>query len=310
MTRGRIAWARKFIGPACAEPAIRRAVSVTEGNQGSLQARSQTGGDPTLLIEAIDPSGAPGRFTPPAGGCAVGTTSSRNRRPTAAHRAPMWGFSTELMGFGQDATGVNAPVNNRGTGEHPRRPRGLPDRRGGPRSPVREALRIPGTGNDELFRDVSVNFRSGRLSEVLGADRRPGRRTRPGCRDRRQGSLARRRTGRGADLLDTYGRAAPGGPGHGEQPGQRGGHPLWGYCYPHGAVTGGDAGRPVIPEGAPRAYARTGCGVAVGRRAGADPQGTLLGVMSEVLRARVRAVGGLPESPAGPAPCPAAVAPE
>ncbi|MFE3993409.1 FAD-dependent oxidoreductase [Streptomyces goshikiensis] len=153
---------------AGAEPAIRRAASVLEGNQGILQAQSLTGGEHTWLIKSIDPSGAIARFSP-TGWCLC---SQNNIEPELATQSRAQGadvrFSTELMSFDQDATGVTALVKNRETGEHLTVRADYVIAADGPRSPVREALGIPQTGNGELFHNVSVTFRSERLVKELG----------------------------------------------------------------------------------------------------------------------------------------------
>jgi putative polyketide hydroxylase len=80
-------------------------------------------------------------------------------------------FSTELLSFDQDATGVDAVVKNRGTGEHSTVRADYLIAADGPRSPVREQLGIGMSGPGDLFHNVSVTFRSRRLADVLG-DRR------------------------------------------------------------------------------------------------------------------------------------------
>ncbi|MFJ6795134.1 FAD-dependent oxidoreductase [Streptomyces sp. NPDC091268] len=153
---------------AGAEDAIRRAASLLENNMGILQTESLTGGDHTWLVKAIDPAGALSRFSP-TGWCVC---SQNNIEPILAEQSRAQGadvrFSTELMSFDQDATGVNALVKDRQTGEHTTVRADFLIAADGPRSPVREQLRIPQTGNGELFHNVSVTFRSERLIEALG----------------------------------------------------------------------------------------------------------------------------------------------
>ncbi|WP_405828152.1 MULTISPECIES: FAD-dependent oxidoreductase [unclassified Streptomyces] len=167
--RGINARTMELFRTAGAERAIRQAASVLEGIQGILQARSLTDrSDHNWLIKSIDPSGAIARFSP-TGWCLC---SQNNIEPVLAAQSRAQGadvrFSTELMSFDQDATGVNAVVKDRLTGEHSTVRADFLIAADGPRSPVREQLRIPQTGNGELFHNVSVTFRSERLVEVLG----------------------------------------------------------------------------------------------------------------------------------------------
>ncbi len=166
--RGINARTMELFRTAGAERAIRRAASALEGIQGILQARSLTGGDHNWLIKSVDPSGALRKFSP-TGWCLC---SQNNIEPVLAAQSRAQGadirFSTELMSFDQDETGVTALVKNRKTGEHTTVRADFVIAADGPRSPVREQLAIPQTGNGELFHNVSVTFRSERLIEVLG----------------------------------------------------------------------------------------------------------------------------------------------
>ncbi|MCX5609766.1 MULTISPECIES: FAD-dependent monooxygenase [unclassified Streptomyces] len=166
--RGINARTMELFRTAGAERAIRHAASALEGVQGILQARSLTDGDHTWLIKSVDPSGALRKFSP-TGWCLC---SQNNIEPVLAAQSRAQGaeirFSTELMSFDQDATGVTALVKNRTTGEHTTVRADFLIAADGPRSPVREQLGIPQTGNGELFHNVSVTFRSERLIEVLG----------------------------------------------------------------------------------------------------------------------------------------------
>ncbi|MFF4012046.1 FAD-dependent oxidoreductase [Streptomyces sp. NPDC001717] len=167
--RGINARTMELFRTAGAEHAIRRAASVLEGNQGILQATSLIDSEQhNWLIKEIDPSGQLSRFSP-TGWCLC---SQNNIEPVlAAQSGAMCGdirFSTELMNFDQDATGVTAVVKDRETGEHTTVRADFLIAADGPRSPVREQLRIPQTGGGELFHNVSVTFRSRRLPEVLG----------------------------------------------------------------------------------------------------------------------------------------------
>ncbi|MFD6891234.1 FAD-dependent oxidoreductase [Streptomyces sp. NPDC059957] len=153
---------------AGAEGAIRQAASALENNMGILQTESLLGGDHKWLVKAIDPAGALSKFSP-TGWCVC---SQNNIEPILAAQSRAQGadvrFSTELMSFDQDETGVNALVKDRETGEHITVRADFLIAADGPRSPVREQLRIPQTGSGELFHNVSVTFRSRRLVEVLG----------------------------------------------------------------------------------------------------------------------------------------------
>ncbi|MFJ4776817.1 FAD-dependent oxidoreductase [Streptomyces sp. NPDC088762] len=166
--RGINARTMELFRTAGAEHAIRGAASVLEGNQGILQAESLTGGRHNWLIKSIDPSGALRRFSP-TGWCLC---SQNNIEPVLAAQSGAQGadvrFSTELMSFDQDAAGVSAVVKDRETGVHTTVRADFLIAADGPRSPVREQLGIPQTGNGELFHNVSVTFRSRRLPEVLG----------------------------------------------------------------------------------------------------------------------------------------------
>ncbi|MGW5399507.1 FAD-dependent oxidoreductase [Streptomyces sp. NPDC003952] len=150
------------------EGAIRQAASALENNNGILQTQSLLGGDHNWLVKAIDPAGALSKFSPSAW-CVC---SQNNIEPILAAQSRAQGadvrFSTELMSFDQDETGVNALVKDRETGEHITVRADFLIAADGPRSPVREQLRIPQTGAGELFHNVSVTFRSRQLVEVLG----------------------------------------------------------------------------------------------------------------------------------------------
>ncbi|MGW0364491.1 FAD-dependent oxidoreductase [Streptomyces sp. NPDC002990] len=166
--RGINARTMELFRTAGAEPAIRKEASALEANQGILQTESLIGGEHNWLVKAVDPSGAIARLSP-TGWCLC---SQNNIEPVLAAQSGAQGadvrFSTELMSFDQDATGVSALVKNRDTGEHLTVRADFLIAADGPRSPVREALRIPQTGNGELFHNVSITFRSERLAEALG----------------------------------------------------------------------------------------------------------------------------------------------
>jgi putative polyketide hydroxylase len=156
---------------AGAEQAIKDAASVLAGNHGILQAGSLTGDDQEWLFKEIDPGGGLARFSP-SGWCLC---SQNDLEPVLVECARAQGgdlrFSTELMSFEQDGTGVTAVTKNRTTGEHSTVRAQYLVAADGPRSPIREGLGIGRTGAGDLFHNVSVTFRSRRLADVLG-DRR------------------------------------------------------------------------------------------------------------------------------------------
>ncbi|MEV8532479.1 FAD-dependent monooxygenase [Streptomyces sp. NPDC051211] len=153
---------------AGAEPDIRRAAEVLEENKGLIQATSLTGGDHRWLVQNTDPGGALAKFSPTRW-CLC---SQNNIEPVLASRSRQAGadvrFSTELISFDQDPEGVSAVVKDRDSGRHIRVRAQYLIAADGPRSPVREQLGIPQSGNGDLFHNVSVTFRSRRLPEVLG----------------------------------------------------------------------------------------------------------------------------------------------
>ncbi|WP_327328531.1 FAD-dependent monooxygenase [Streptomyces sp. NBC_01210] len=154
-----------------AEPEIRQAASVLAENHGILQAGSLTGDDQEWLFKEIDPGGALARFSP-SSWCLC---SQNDLEPVLLSCARKEGgdlrFSTELMTFEQDATGVSAVMKDRETGKHTKVRADYLVAADGPRSPIREQLRIGQTGHGDLFHNVSITFRSRRLAEALG-DRR------------------------------------------------------------------------------------------------------------------------------------------
>ncbi|MEU4953252.1 FAD-dependent oxidoreductase [Streptomyces lavendulae] len=167
--RGINARTMELFRTAGVEPAIRKEASALEANQGILQTQSSlVGGEHKWLIKAVDPSNALKKFSP-TGWCLC---SQNNIEPVLAAQSRAQGadvrFATELMSFDQDETGVSAVVKDRETGEHLTVRADYLIAADGPRSPVREALRIRQTGNGELFHNVSIVFRSERLADVLG----------------------------------------------------------------------------------------------------------------------------------------------
>ncbi|MFI1396942.1 FAD-dependent oxidoreductase [Streptomyces sp. NPDC020681] len=153
------------------EPDIREAAAVLKDNHGILQAGSLTGDDQEWLFKEIDPGGGLARISPSAW-CLC---SQNDIEPVLAARSGAscgdLRFSTELLSFDQDATGVSAVVKDRTTGEHSTVRADYLVAADGPRSPVREQLGIGQTGNGELFHNVSITFRSKGLIDIVG-DRR------------------------------------------------------------------------------------------------------------------------------------------
>ncbi|MEV8452370.1 FAD-dependent monooxygenase [Streptomyces sp. NPDC052095] len=156
---------------AGAEEGIRRAATVLAGNHGILQAGSLTGDDQEWLFKEIDPGGGIARFSP-TGWCLC---SQNDLEPVLLEQARKQGgdlrFSTEMQSFDQDPSGVHAALKNRETGEHISVRADYLVAADGPRSPIRDQLRIGRTGPGDLFHNVSITFRSLRLADVLG-DRR------------------------------------------------------------------------------------------------------------------------------------------
>ncbi|MFC9298902.1 FAD-dependent oxidoreductase [Streptomyces sp. NPDC057011] len=153
------------------EARIREAASVLADNHGILQGGSLTGDDQEWLFQEIDPGGALARFSPSAW-CLC---SQNDIEPVLMSVTPTLGaelrFSTELLSFNLDDTGVTALVKNRETGEHSTVRADYLVAADGPRSPVREQLRIGQSGHGDLFHNVSITFRSRGLAEVVGERR-------------------------------------------------------------------------------------------------------------------------------------------
>ncbi|WP_406302413.1 FAD-dependent monooxygenase [Streptomyces sp. NBC_00885] len=153
------------------EAQIRQAASVLADNHGILQAGSLTGDDQEWLFKEIDPGGKLARFSPSTW-CLC---SQNDIEPQLMARSREQGadlrFSTELLSFEQDESGVTAIVKNRETGEHSTIRADYLVAADGPRSPVREQLRIGQSGNGDLFHNVSITFRSRQLIDVLGDKR-------------------------------------------------------------------------------------------------------------------------------------------
>ncbi|OEJ22803.1 monooxygenase [Streptomyces agglomeratus] len=153
------------------EESIRQAASVLAENNGILQAGSLTGDDDRWLLKDVDAGGALARWSPTTWClCSQNAVEPVLMSHARTHGADLR-FSTELMSFDQDATGVTAVVKNRDTGDHSTIRADYLIAADGPRSPVREQLRIGRQGRGALFHNVSVTFRSEQLVDVVG-DRR------------------------------------------------------------------------------------------------------------------------------------------
>ncbi|MFJ3278888.1 FAD-dependent oxidoreductase [Streptomyces halstedii] len=156
---------------AGAESLIRDAASVLADNHGILQAASLTGDDQEWLFKEIDPGGGLARFSP-SGWCLC---SQNDLEPVLVDHARAQGsdlrFSAELLNFDQDTDGVTAVVKDRETGEHTTVRADYLVAADGPRSPIREQLRIGQTGPGDLFHNVSITFRSRDLAAVVGERR-------------------------------------------------------------------------------------------------------------------------------------------
>ncbi|MER5380882.1 FAD-dependent monooxygenase [Streptomyces sp. NPDC002688] len=150
---------------------IEEAASVLADNHGILQTPTLVGDAGEWLFKEIDPGNGLARFSPGAW-CLC---SQNDLEPVLLESARELGgdlrFSTELMSFEQDAEGVTAKVKSRETGEHTTIRADYLVAADGPRSPVRDALRIGQTGPGDLFHNVSVTFTSRGLADVVG-DRR------------------------------------------------------------------------------------------------------------------------------------------
>lgn len=150
---------------------IEEAASVLADNHGILQTPTLVGDAGEWLFKEIDPGGGLARFSPGAW-CLC---SQNDLEPVLLRSARELGgdlrFSTELMSFEQDSEGVTAKVKSRETGEHTTIRADYLVAADGPRSPIRDALRIGQTGPGDLFHNVSLTFTSRDLAEVVG-DRR------------------------------------------------------------------------------------------------------------------------------------------
>jgi putative polyketide hydroxylase len=153
------------------EPAIHQAASTLADNHGILQTPTLVGDAGEWLFKEIDPGGGLARFSPTAW-CLC---SQNDLEPVLLDHAARLGgdlrYSTEMMSFDADPTGVTAFVKSRLTGEHTTIRADYLVAADGPRSPVREQLGIGQSGPGDLFHNVSITFRSRRLADVVG-DRR------------------------------------------------------------------------------------------------------------------------------------------
>ncbi|MFD8236860.1 FAD-dependent oxidoreductase [Streptomyces sp. NPDC059696] len=150
------------------EEAIHEAAATLSVNHGILQAPTLVGDAGEWLFRDIDPGGGLARFSPSAW-CLC---SQNDLEPVLLDHARGYGgdlrFSTELLSFDSDPTGVTAVVKSRETGEHTTIRAEYLVAADGPRSPVREQLGIAQSGPGDLFHNVSLTFRSRRLADVVG----------------------------------------------------------------------------------------------------------------------------------------------
>ncbi|WP_425245050.1 FAD-dependent oxidoreductase [Streptomyces sp. NEAU-NA10] len=153
---------------AGAEPAIHEAAATLAGNHGILQTPTLVGDAGEWLFRQIDPGGGLARFSP-SSWCLC---SQNDLEPVLLDHAVGLGgdlrYSTELMSFEADRTGVTAVVKSRETGEHTTVRAAYLVAADGPRSPVREQLGIGQSGPGDLFHNISMTFRSRGLAEVVG----------------------------------------------------------------------------------------------------------------------------------------------
>ncbi|MBO4252733.1 FAD-dependent oxidoreductase [Streptomyces griseorubiginosus] len=153
------------------EPAIHQAASTLADNHGILQTPTLVGDTGEWLFKEIDPGGGLARFSPTAW-CLC---SQNDLEPVLLDHAARLGgdlrYSTEMMSFDADSTGVTAFVKSRQTGEHTTIRADYLVAADGPRSPVREQLGIGQSGPGDLFHNVSITFRSRRLADVVGERR-------------------------------------------------------------------------------------------------------------------------------------------
>ncbi|MFG3721526.1 FAD-dependent oxidoreductase [Streptomyces massasporeus] len=150
------------------EKGIKDAAATLAVNHGILQAPTLVGDAGEWLFRDIDPGGGLARFSPSAW-CLC---SQNDLEPVLLDHARELGgdlrFSTELMSFDSDPTGVTAVVKSRETGEHTTIRADYLVAADGPRSPVREQLGITQSGPGDLFHNVSLTFRSRGLADVVG----------------------------------------------------------------------------------------------------------------------------------------------
>ncbi|MGW1143314.1 FAD-dependent monooxygenase, partial [Streptomyces zhihengii] len=158
---------------------IEEAASVLADNHGILQTPSLVGDAGEWLFKEIDPGGGLARFSPGAW-CLC---SQNDLEPVLLESARELGgdlrFSTELMSFEQDPDGVTAMVKSRETGEHTTIRADYLVAADGPRSPVREALRIGQTGPGDLFHNVSVTSAASSTAAATSSSPCTGRRSWP-----------------------------------------------------------------------------------------------------------------------------------
>lgn len=150
------------------EPGIRQAAATLADNHGILQTPTLVGDAGEWLFREIDPGGGLARFSP-SSWCLC---SQNDLEPVLLEHAEQLGgdlrYSTELLSFDSDPSGVTAVVKSRQTGEHTTIRADYLVAADGPRSPVREQLGIAQSGPGDLFSNISITFRSRRLADVVG----------------------------------------------------------------------------------------------------------------------------------------------
>ncbi|MDH6568952.1 putative polyketide hydroxylase [Streptomyces sp. SAI-117] len=153
------------------EPMIRQAAATLADNHGILQTPTLVGDAGEWLFKEIDAGGGLARFSP-SSWCLC---SQNDLEPVLLDHAGRLGgdlrYSTELLSFESDSSGVTAVLKSRDTGEHTTVLADYLVAADGPRSPVREQLGIGQSGPGELFSNVSITFRSRRLADVVGERR-------------------------------------------------------------------------------------------------------------------------------------------
>ncbi len=150
------------------EQNIREAASVLSGNDGVLQVDTLAGDERRWIIRDISAGMNMSRISS-SNWCLC---SQNDLEPVLLSRARHQGgdirFGAEMLSFTQNRDGVQAQVMHRDTGETYTVDAEFLVAADGPRSPVRKRLGISQSGPGELFRNVSVTFRSKMLKDYVG----------------------------------------------------------------------------------------------------------------------------------------------